>query len=482
MAAADAPELAPPLTRKVRVFYGLGSLANGAYGSLGGMALFFYNQVAGVPAHLVSLALALIIFTDSLWDPVIGYASDHTRTRLGRRHPYISIGAALVPFAMYLRWHPPHGWADPAMFAYVLATGMFVNLAFSLYEVPAGALAPELAPGYHDRTVLLGYRWMFGAFGSGIATILIYGVFLRSTPAHPVGQLNAAGYGPMSYAITAIVLFGILALAFGTHHKVAGLHRPEAQLSRPFREQLRDVFATLNNWNFLVALSAAVVAGLGTGLSGGLTLYFYTYLWELKSADILVLTLLGAPIPILAAIIAPRLSRAWGKKRACMIMFFSAVAIGNTPMLLKLLGVLNLNGTPYLVPFLAVFGLFATTLSIGGYIVVSSMIADIVEEVQVRTGRRSEGLLFTADSIPQKLVNSLAAALPGLLLAWVAFPAHAKPGPEALAMISRLAWVYLPATVVISLISISIWSFYRIDQDAHEANLRRNAGADVPGA
>lgn len=160
-----------PLSFGTKAFYGAGSIANGAYTALGGLTMFFYSQVVGVPPHIASLAISAVIFIDGFWDPLIGHASDQFRSRIGRRHPFIYLALMLVPAAIFLRWHPP-GWDASAMFWYILATGLFVNLAWSLYEVPAGAMAPELAPDYHERTVLLGYRWMLGSLGTALATIL----------------------------------------------------------------------------------------------------------------------------------------------------------------------------------------------------------------------------------------------------------------------------------------------------------------------
>jgi Na+/melibiose symporter-like transporter len=458
---------------RLKLGYGLGSVADGAMAGLGGLVLFFYNQVVGVPAAIVSLALAVMTLSDAFFDVLIGFASDRTRSRFGRRHLFIYASMLLTPIGLYVRWHPPHHWPDAWMFWYVLLGGMFMNISFALYTVPAGALAPELAPGYHDRTVLLSYRWTLGALSTALATILTYGVFLRPTREHPIGQLNGAGYGPLSLAVTVIVVAGMLALAIGTHGRIRRLHKPPPSRRAELRAGLRDVWITLSNWNFAVAILAGVVAGLGTGLETGLRLYFATYFWNLNSGDLLILTLVTIPAPIFAGLVGSRLSARWGKKRACMSLFFASVLVGNLPMLLKLIGVLRLGASPQLLAILSAAYFSAVILGVGGFVIVSAMIADIVEDVQVKTGRRSEGLLFTADLLPTRIVGSISTLFPGLLLAWVAFPVHARPGPLALALMTRVAWVYLPATVLISLVSISIWSLYRIDQTSHERNLER---------
>jgi glycoside/pentoside/hexuronide:cation symporter, GPH family len=478
--AADVVEPMEPLKAsfRIKLFYGLGSAAPGAYNALGALAMFFYNQVIGVPAAVVALALSATLFSDALMDVVIGTTSDHTRTRWGRRHPFLIAGLLLIPIALYFRWHPPQDWPADSMFWYVLATGVFVNLSFSIFEVASNALGPELAKAYHDRTILISYRWMTGALTAALATVLIYGVFLRATPEHPIGQLNVEGYGPLSLTITAIIATSILALALGTRHAIPALFQPAAASKRTsLKSQLGRMGRALSNRNFLVAVGAGVFSGVALGLDGGLRLYFYTLLWGLKASDIMVLSLLAIPTPIFAAMIAPRLSERFGKKPTCMLLFFASVVISHTPMLLKLTGVLTWEASPQLLTLLGGFAFLAGVCTISGFIIVSSMVADIVEDVEAQTGDRSEGLLMTADSLPNRIVNSLSVALPGLLLAWVEFPQKARPGPETLAMISQVGWVFVPAMAIFSSLSIGTWAFYRIDKAMHEKNLRASQTA-----
>ena len=473
MAILDDSLEPPKASFRIKLFYGLGSAAPGAFNALGALAMFFYNQVIGVPAAVVALALSATLFSDAIMDVLIGNASDQTRTRWGRRHPFLIAGLLLIPIALYFRWSPPRDWAADSMFWYVLATGLFVNVSFSIFEIASNALGPELAKAYHDRTVLIGYRWMIGAGTSALATVLIYGVFLRATPEHPVGQLNVDGYGPLSLTISVIIVASILAMAWGTRHAIPHLFQPVAFAERAsLKVQIQRMGKALGNRNFLVAVGAGVFLGVALGMEGGLRLYFYTFLWGLKASDIMVLSLLAIPTPILAAIIAPRLAQRFGKKPACLSLFTASILITHLPMLLKLTGVLTWAASPQLLMLLGGFAFLAGVCIIGGYIIVSSMVADIVEDVQAQTGDRAEGLLMTADSLPSRIVNSISVAFPGLLLAWAGFPEKAKPGPETLAMMMQVGWVYIPLMVLVSGLSVATWTFYRIDKATHDANLR----------
>ncbi|MFN9849310.1 MAG: hypothetical protein ACK56C_13150, partial [Alphaproteobacteria bacterium] len=88
------------------------------------------------------------------------------------------------------------------------------------------------------------------------------------------------------------------------------------------------------------------------------------------------------------------------------------------------------------------------------------------------------GLLMTADSLPSRIVNSISVAFPGLLLAWAGFPEKAKPGPDTLAMMMQVGWVYIPLMVLVSGLSVATWTLYRIDKATHDANLRAAARTD----
>jgi glycoside/pentoside/hexuronide:cation symporter, GPH family len=375
--------------------------------------------------------------------------------------------AAPVAISFVLLWNPPSGWSDWALFAYLLATVLFTQLATSFYEVPSAALAPELAPDYHERTVLLSYRFVIGVIGGALGSVMAFGIFLRATPEYPAGQLNPAGYGPLSVAVAAIVIVAVLVSTLGTHHKIKTLHVPLVQ-KLSFMQSLREVGATLNNWNFMVAVAASLIAGVGTGISGGLRIYFGTFFWDLSSQEILLLSLAGLIAAPLGSFVATATSRAFGKRRACMTLFFLSVATNNTPILLRLVGLFPENDSRSLLPILFAEAVVTGVLAIAGFIIVSSMIADIVEDSQAKTGRRSEGLLFSADSLLQKIVTSLSTVLPGLILAFVNFPERAQPGQVPVETLHQLAWIYIPATMTISILSISTWSFYRIDKAGFE--------------
>jgi Na+/melibiose symporter-like transporter len=465
------PRPAQVLTTRTSALYGLGGLAWASKVQLFGFLLLFYNQLVGLDARLVSLAISISILVDAFWDPVVGQISDSTRSRLGRRHPYIYGAAVPTAVCFSLLFMPPHGWSQMGLFAWLLGFVVASRMFDSLQEIPASALMPELTRDYNRRTALQSWRYFFGTVcGGAVAVFLGYGVFLRSTKAEPFGQLRLAGYAPYAASIAVIGAATVIVSALATQRFALHMHQPPARRPR-LAEVMREMGTALSNRNFLSLAASALIFGVSVGLTQGLLSYFYTYFWELPSSTLLIIRLSALPAGVVGALIAPFAARSLGKKRTCLTVFFLAVFSTTVPLGARLLGIMPPNGSPMLVAILIADTMATAVLATVGFVVVISMLADVVEENQVRTGQRNEGLLFAAESLLRKVSTSFAALIPGLILAFVRFPAHARPGHVPHEVLTHLAQIYLPITTGLTLCSTGALSFYRIDRARHEANL-----------
>jgi Na+/melibiose symporter-like transporter len=453
-----------------QLLFGFGQTAYGAKIQALMLVLLFYNQVLGAPAAWISLAVAITLFLNAAWDPIIGHVSDILQTRWGRRHPLLYICAIPFGLTFAMIWAPPAGLSPLGLVVYLFVVLSGLRFFASFYELASSALVPELAPNYDRRTVLVSYRFLFQTLGRAAAAFVSLGFFLRTTATHPAGQLNPAGYPPMGVALGLLSGIAVLICALATHREIPHLHRPLRQ--RPnLGRTLRDMGATLANWNFGVAVVAGFTSAVANGLTSGLNIYLSTYFWELPATSIFQLVMVELITAPIAAVVAPVLGRRMGKKRACMLLFFISVATNNAPVLLRLLHLFPGNHSPWLMPLLLADRAISPIFGTGGFILVTSMIADIVEDSQAKTGRRSEGLLLSANSLLNQAATAGAAILPGLLLVLVGFPLAAKPGHVDPQILRHLAWLFLPLSAGSSVVSISIWGFYRIDRATHERNL-----------
>ncbi len=166
--------------------------------------------------------------------------------------------------------------------------------------------------------------------------------------------------------------------------------------------------AALSNRNFVSIASSSLIFGIAVGIAGGLGVYFYTYVFELGSNALLILGLSIIPAALIGVVLAPVIGRAMDKKRACLTVFFLAIASTTIPLGAWLLGLMP-AGAPWVLPVIIIDNMATTGLATTGFIIVSSMIADVVDESAVKTGERSEGLLYAAGSLVRKVTSSFAA-------------------------------------------------------------------------
>jgi GPH family glycoside/pentoside/hexuronide:cation symporter len=469
----------------LKLVYGLGSMAFGIKDNgFQTILLIFYNQVVGMNALAVGGAILIALAVDAIMDPIIGEVSDNLRTRWGRRHPLMYASAVPLGLSYLFLWNPPHlsqGW----LFVYLVGVSVIVRTFISLYEAPSQALTAELTTDYAERTSLLGYRSFFQWFGGLLMYALAFQVFLRPDRAHPVGQLNPVGYAHYGLAAGLLMMVTILLSAFGTHGRIKHFVQPGAARPRSMGEILADVGQTLANGSYLSLLVSILFSATATGLAFSMNLYFYTYVWALSTGQI-ALFALSNMVSAFAASVLARWASARDKRRSTVLLFVTGLAIANVPLALRMLGLFLPNADPLLFPALLIFALVGLSMMIAGGILAASMVADVVEDSQLKTGRRSEGLFFAGATFVQKATSGLGVFLSSLILALVQFPAKAAPGAAQgakvdPAVIAHLVLVYLPMVVGLYLVSLICLAGYRITRQTHEASLKQLAEEAAKG-
>src|SRR5262249_50252390 len=212
----------------------------------------------------------------------------------------------------------------------------------SLNEVPSSALAAELSSGYDERTVLLSYRFFFGWVGGLTVNFLAFRFLFKPDATHKIGQLNPAGYSHYGLAAAVVIFAFILISAAGTHRRIPTMRVPPARRIA-VGQMAREMMATLSNRSFLALMLSGIATALAAGAAASLNNFFNTFFWEFTPKQISDFTLGVFLSAFGALLIAPQLSRRFGKRPTAMATLVIAVSVGVGPLVLRLIGLMPPN-------------------------------------------------------------------------------------------------------------------------------------------
>ncbi|HEU0044598.1 MFS transporter [Sphingomonas sp.] len=470
--ARRATSDAPPISLGTQISYGIGAGANGIKNAaFTTYLMFYYNQVIGVSASVVSAAIALTLLVDAIADPLIGRWSDTTRSRWGRRHPFIYGAAIPTAFLFALVWFPPEG-ATPWVYGlWIFTFAALTRVALSAFEIATSAMNPELTSDYRERTRLFSLRYWFGYAGAFGFTAFSLAFFFAATPEYPRGQLNPEGYVGFAFTGAAIIVLVILICGLGTHNRIPYLRQAEVRADRrSLGEHLREMGQALHNRAFLAIFGFGVLKYTAIGLYSGCSLYFGTYLFKLSGGELALLTFDSLIAATIAAPLAPVMSARIGKRASSMFFAVAGVSLGLSPLVLSYLDLFWPVGHAMLVPTLFVIGALYGAMVAISLINTSSMLADVVEDSAVKTGRHEAGVFFAASSFMQQCSSALGILATGVILTWSAFPE--KPsGAVTDAMTDSLLIHYIPTVICLWTAGAMFLMFYPLTKAKHDANV-----------
>ncbi len=474
--SASTRAVAPPMSRATKLALGFGAVAPGVIvGAFDFFLLIFYSQVIGLDARLVGLAILIALIMDAVSDPIVGYWSDNLRSRWGRRHPFMYASAIPVALSFLFIWNPPHDASQATLFWYVLILAVVIRTAVTFYRTPSTALIPDLTRDYDERTSLYSLRFLFAWFGGNALAVLMFFVLFPQFVTESIadGRFNRDAYQVYGIIGAIMVFVSIVVSCLGTHARILHLNPPPPARKMTLGLIFREMFETLAERSFIALFIAALFGAVASGVVSGLSLYFYTYFWaftEIQTGMIYLGTFVAA---IIGFVLAPIISRKMGKKRGAMIIGLIAFGGAPLPIVLRLFDLLPPNGTPFVFWFVTITNIVDIGLIITFQILFASMIADLVEESELKTGRRSEGVFTSAETFIRKSVQGFGVLAATLVLTLAQFPTGAgveDVGPDA---VRRLGIYYVPLVLLLYMTMIAVISTYRIDRGIHEENVRK---------
>lgn len=430
------------LTVRQKLGYGTGEMAATLFWSaLGFFLLNFLTDEVGLTAGLVGIALMVGKTWDAVTDPAVGFLSDRTRTRWGKRRPWILFGAVPLGVSFFIMFNKPGFQGQTSLFIWAVLAYMFLCTMFTVVNIPYIAMVPEMTKDFDERTNLNAYRSLFSILGTLLgagAALPIIGLFAE----------RAQGYRAMGAIFAVIMMITALIPFFATRERGRSFASDQPVLFLSYKEALR-------NRQFLFVLLPFALNTTGITIVTASLIYFFKYIHHNESllTIALVILLVTAMFCLpLAVMISGRL----GKRNTY---------IGG--ILLVMASLLVLFSIGHLVPVQGVYAImFFTGIGLSTHFVMPwSMLPDVVEFDYALNGVRREGIYYGIWTFMSKIGSAFAGFLGGTVLQLSGYIANSELTASAIWGIRLLVG---PLAALFFLLSIIILRFYSIDKSRYQ--------------
>ena len=449
-----------------KIGYGIGNFATGiSIQVVGAYLVFFSTAILHMPGSLVGLIVSIGIVWDAVTDPVMGYISDHTKSkRFGRRHLYVIIGTIGMAIVNYFIWAVSDAGSVALKFTVMLLLILLMKTFMTIYTTPYTALGAEMSTDYDERTSIQGIKTIFFLLGLVFVTVFGLYVIFRPTGSYPVGQLNPAAYPRLGLTTSVLILIFGLACFFGTKRYIPILQASHKPPEQPFnlKNMIVDMVRIFKNLPFRSVAFAYMFNNLASAIVSNLGLHVFTYTFSLDSQKIALIvgaqfatSILGQP---LWTVITKKTDKKNALRLAILISIVSSILFA---LLVLNRGVIAQN-VLYFLPFsiLAGFGLG------GMFTVPLSMIADVIDQDELKSGERLEGIFFGSLTLFYKFSQSITLVLVGFLLDLLKFDSTKSVQlPSTAVSLGLFFSIGSLAAFVLAMISIG---YYNLDRQKIE--------------
>lgn len=454
---------------------GVGALAAFfGYAGVSVLAYPVYNMMLGVSTAWIGVALMIPRIWDGLIDPIAGRMSDNCHSRFGRRKPFIVLGAIGMGLLFGLIWNVPPGWSQTAKITFFIAMQFLFFTAYAFFAVPYNALTYEMSPDYHERTRVMAFTAFFHKLGElASGWMLPFAGLLSVLLVVGATDLNMTGVQAMGWGIGIVIMLG-LGIMPGLFVRERFAHKTEHQKQVGIWDSLKGA---MESTAFLTLVAIIVLNTLSGVLAMGIDQYVLVYFMNGgdKAAGLLQKGLLTSGYGVVGFASIPIITWLGGKfgKSGSLYFVYSLMVIGGIAKWF-----IFTPGHPIIQvgkvaidPVILIDPLLCGPMWVAVKIMLSSMMADICDEDELKHGMRREGMFGGVFAWIEKMVLSLAYLGTGLALSLAHFDANlGGDQPEGTFTRMRLFLAGAPAlTAVFALIALR---FYPIDA-ARAANTRR---------
>ena len=461
-----------PVSLGTRLGYGSGAVAVAAKdAAVVHFLAFYYTQVIGLPGWLYGLSALFAQVFDAFSDPVLGTLSDNSRTRYGRRHPWMAASALPIGVGFLLLFAPPSDAPHWAVFVWITFVQTSLRVLLSIFSIPYTTLGAELSTDYEERTRIASYRTLLAWIVGVVLPAWAYTFVFQRTPESD-GRLVPGNYEFYAWASALAATLAVVVSCVSTWRLIPELPVARERRKLDLLSPLRDVQEALRIPNFRWIFLATLAIGGSMGVTTILGTYTWTYFWEFSTAEAGVITLSSLlPTFFAFALVRPLGSRF--EKKPLTLWCLAAIIV-NALWIYggRLLDLLPANRTPALLALALLNNFIVVAAGVIWQSIAPSMIADTADEHEAATGERKEGVFFAALAFALKVPTGLGQALGGMLVGWVGLPPGAQPGTIEADALFRLGMAAGPIVAASFLVPLVLFTRYDLSRARHR-ELRR---------
>ncbi|HWD94315.1 MAG TPA: MFS transporter [Verrucomicrobiae bacterium] len=465
------PSPAPNVSLLKMVGYGLGECANSlVMNGFFGFAMLYYTEALKLSPSLAGIAMSVSVFWEAITEPVMGHFSDRTRSRFGRRHPWMLLGGMLMAACFYFIWAVPaplRGHAMP-LFWYLVTMNLLLRTGLTMFFIPYVALGFEMVGDYEGRSKIQAVRQVLNMAANFAGPALAWSIFFRDTAAQDgtkvLGTSVPQNFINMGAAFSLATVVFVLLVLWLTRNWIENTgaqarHNDSAKGQNFWRDMKNIVLDPNPRWVFIFIFFVCV----GMVLVSALQMYVYVYFMKFEPYQKSIAhgsTMIGMAV---GAAISPWLARRLDKKGAVLLGGILSVACN---------GILAASFLTGWVPVgtqtaLWLFVVFHASYWLGNGImlpVATAMIADVAELHRARTGVNKDGGYSAVFSLAMRLAISFSLIVAGWTLTGIGFVEDAAHTTQTAAVIWRLGAATLiagPLMYIGSLMAISRYPLTR---------------------
>ena len=424
-----------PLTLLEKIGYGSGDAASNIFYQAFNIVLFyFYTDVWGLGPGVVGTIFLMARFWDAVNDPVMGIVADRTQTRWGRYRPYLLWMS--IPFGVvgFLTFASPDLEGGMKIF-YAATTYTLLGMIYTAINVPYSALMGVMTPDTEERTVLASYRFV-GAFSA----MFVIGLAVR-----PLVAALGGGDEVLGYRLTFALLGGLATLLF-LFTFATTKERLDPEPADADTRIRRDLKFLIQNRPWVVMVVAAILTLSNVAVRGAVTFhYFKYYVGDTGEPFFLFLDLTsfmissGALAFIVGIFFTNRLRKRFGKRNSLI-----GLTLLNSVTLIAFFFI-----PPDAVLAMIVVNALGNILAGPTPALVWAMYTDVADYGELKFGRRTTALVFSAAMFSQKMGLMMGGTLSGWILGWVGFVANAEQTDSAMMGI-RVMFCFIPGAFALA--------------------------------